>query len=313
MTTKYQLGRHISISKGVYNGISTTYDYTKQDGTNMNAFQIFCKAPQRAGVSKISATEAQKVKEYIKKNKIYLCAHSGYIFNVSTDINTRTSRDKNGNNEYYGVNMVVDDIKTIGKCGGSGAIIHVGKHTKQTYEKGLENMIRFIFRTLELTAKEKACLILETSTGQGTEICVTIEQMADFYKDFKKYCKDKGRSELIKKLRFCIDTCHIFNAGYDISTKKGATDYIKQFDMGIGWDLVEVIHLNDSKNKCGAKLDRHENIGQGYLTTKGDSKPEGLITFLKHCKKTKKPIILETPAVKQGKSDEYKIIHEWLK
>ena len=301
----YHLGKHSSISKGVHSTMKSTFDKSQEDKSLINAFQIFTKAPQRATKSKITDLEASKVKTWLKSNNVYLCAHSGYIFNLCSDIDTDDGK------EHYGVEMVVDDMKTIDKMGGGGAVIHVGKHKTMAYEDGELLMLLFIVRILELTKDCKANLILETSTGQGTEMCVKVEQMGSFYKRFLKYCDDNNKKTLKKKLKFCIDTCHIFNAGYDISTTKGANDYIKLFDKHIGWNNVVLIHLNDSKNKCGAKLDRHENIGEGFITDKGKD-TSGFATFIKHCAKTNKPMILETPNVKKGKLDEFILLHKLL-
>ncbi len=128
-------------------------------------------------------------------------------------------------------------------------------------------------------------ILLETSTGQGTEMCYKLEDLAHFYRKFSS----NDNKELKSRIKLCIDTCHIFSAGYNIRDTNGVRNYLEAFDELIGIKYVRLIHLNDSRVDLGDKKDRHANIGKGYIGY------TGLKLMFEYFKKLDVPIILETP------------------
>ena len=129
-------------------------------------------------------------------------------------------------------------------------------------------------------------IILETAAGQGTELGYDLEEFAALYNSFS----DKYKS----RIKICIDTCHVFVAGYDLSSKKMVKAFFTKFNKLIGVKHVVLLHLNDSKPELGKRVDRHENIGKGKIGL------TGLTEVIKYAKKKGIPMILETPAVKKS-------------
>ena len=126
-------------------------------------------------------------------------------------------------------------------------------------------------------------IILETSTGQGTELLSNLDEFADFY---NKFTDDEKNY-----LKICIDTCHVFSAGYSLKSKTDVQKYIKIVEKYIGWNNVILIHLNDSKKDCGCGVDRHENLCKGCIGKDDDS---GFKFFVKHCINKNIPIPLSS-------------------
>lgn len=289
------IGRHIALTKDFYTSVSSHYETHKSYGGKTNAFQMFLKSPQKFSFSKLTDEDALKTNEYIKTNDIYLVSHSAYICNIGKPLDLNS----------FQIKMIVDDIKTIEKLGGSGTVIHVGKACELSQDECVKNMVEFTKKVIDQTPDNKSYFILETAAGQGTEACVTLEAMAEYHKLIpEKYHP---------RLRYCIDTCHIFAAGYDIRTEKGAVDYINKFDNLIGWNFVELIHFNDSKKELGCKKDRHENIGEGFISKdiSTTDKHSGLQTFAIIAKQTNKSIILETPCGGKDAFDEIQKVISW--
>lgn len=304
-----KIGRHVSLSKDFHSSISFHYETHKSYGGKTNAFQMFMKSPQKFSLSKLTDADATKSKDYVITNNIYLVSHSAYICNIGKPLDLNS----------YQIKMIVDDIKTIERIGGVGTVVHVGKACEISQEECLSNMVKFTTQVIDATPDNKAFFILETAAGQGTEACVTLEALAEYHK-----CIPKAYHS---RLRYCIDTCHIFAAGYDIRTEKGALEYINKFDDLIGWNFVELIHFNDSKRDLGSKKDRHENIGEGFImkdyvaTLASPSAPEsktprphsGLETFAIIATQTDKAIVLETPCGGKDAFDEIQRVFKWIK
>ena len=139
-------------------------------------------------------------------------------------------------------------------------------------------------------------ILIETGAGQGTQICTTIKEIAKFYKKFNKLPKDYR-----DRIGLCFDTCHMFASGYDLTTPDKIDQLINQWDELIGWENVKLIHLNDSKNPLGSKVDRHASIGSGQIGK------EGLGYFYQQMYLRKIPVVLETPSEKHKQELNYLI------
>ena len=155
-------------------------------------------------------------------------------------------------------------------------------------------------KILEESAKKAphSIFILETAAGAGTECCKKLEQLAEF--------RDKFTKDEKKRIRFCLDTCHMFSAGYDYRTEKQVVQFEKEVESTIKWKNVELLHFNDSKAKHGSGVDRHESIGEGYI---GNT---GLREIAKIACKKGIPMILETPKDKVEKlKKEIDMVSSW--
>ena len=246
--------------------------------TKTRSFQLFLKSPQSSLSTKVKLNDKdkEKCKELVNERKLKVVNHSSYMINFARPL----SQNKNT------ITAVIDDLVNINAIGGIGSIIHVGKcveSQKITCEQGTKNMRTNMEKVIDYIISQKldANLILETGAGQGTELFTKMEDLGAFYHSFSKKYKEH--------LRICIDTCHVFSAGYDLGTKKKVNEFIDLIQKHIKWNNVELIHLNDSKTKLGSRVDRHENLGEGNIPILG------LKYFIKFCKEKEIPIILETP------------------
>ena len=182
----------------------------------------------------------------------------------------------------WATKVLVSDLILADRIGAFGVVIHLGSRLNLTKKKAFSNFYKNIKTVIE-SCKTHAKIILETSCGSGSQIASKVEELSELYNLFSK--DDK------KRLRFCIDTCHIFVAGYPIHTIPGIKEYFKQFNKLIGLSKVSLVHLNDSKTQLGKHADRHENIGKGYIFKK-NYKP---LCYLLALLEKKIPIVLETP------------------
>jgi deoxyribonuclease-4 len=180
----------------------------------------------------------------------------------------------------------MNDLIYAEKVGAIGSIFHVGKHLKQSVQEGIEIMYDFISTVITELQKinSKSIYILETCAAQGSELLSNLEDFGKFYHRFNDTQKEN--------LKICIDTCHVFAAGYSLKSENDAITFIEIVQENIGWNNIAVIHLNDSKKDVGCCVDRHENLCMGCI---GQDDENGLKTIVNHCYSLKIPLILETP------------------
>ncbi|ARF10557.1 apurinic endonuclease [Hokovirus HKV1] len=233
---------------------------------NNELFQIF-KIPNK------QIKNFDIFKKYMKINKIKLYIHGSYTINIAED----------WINNYSGTRLI-EEINFANKVKASGLVIHLGKSKNLTESNALNNMLSTLLLAHNKTKNNKhnVPILLETPAGQGSEMCYNLEKFADFYKKISKI------SDLSNRIKICVDTCHIFSAGYDLRTSRLVKKYFKKFDELIGIKNIYLIHLNDSKVPLGQRVDRHEILGKGYIGI------IGLKTVYKLCKHYNIPIVIET-------------------
>ena len=271
------IGYHVTIvNKSFQKTIKIAYE--KSD---IKSFQLFCRNPRSSRNVKYNLEEADKCKQYIEDNSLFLVTHGGYIINTS-------------NNENFDekVDSIMNEMIYSEKIGAIGTVYHVGKYVKLEPEIAIENMYNFISKVIDKLQEENSKLyyILETSSNSGTELLSNIEDLGNFYERFSNKQKEN--------FKICLDTCHVFSAGYQIDDKEECKNFINLVEKSIGWNNICVVHLNDCKKKCGCCADRHENIGKGFISKESF---EGMKLLINHCLKKNIPMILETP------HDEYNI------
>ena len=241
-----------------------------------NLIQIFLTLPGNSKTKERSDKELNDFSQYLTINNMKVVVHSSYMHNIAKDWDEYSWWLKNLETEI----QYCHKIKSI------GLVLHFGKQLDLTIEETYNNMYTSLIYIHNKTINYKNIKIfLETSTGQGSEVCYKLEDLAHF---FRKFSKNENK-DIKNRFRICIDTCHIFSAGYNIKTKTDIKRYLEAFEELIGLRYVGLIHLNDSKAKMGEQIDRHNNIGKGYIGL------EGLKCFYDYFKKLNVPIILETP------------------
>ena len=289
-----KLGFHVSLlKKSVYESIM--YSHSLFD---INAFQLFLKNPKQKTKINFKESEYINSKTYIEENSLFLVSHSPYVINIASS-DESVIQD---NLEY-----VINEIDAISRLGGKGSVYHVGKSVRLTKAEGFNYMSNFIKMVIDQLIYQNinGYFILETGAGCGTELCTKIEDLGAMYYTLSDEQKEK--------IMFCIDTCHIFSAGYAINTTEGAQQFIDLFEEHIGWHKVICIHFNDSKTECGSCVDRHDNFGIGHISRE---ETDGIIHLLKYINELEIPLILETPVddrnMIKNRIDEINLIKQWL-
>jgi deoxyribonuclease-4 len=258
------LGAHVSASGGIINAL------TEAQELDCGVIQIFTTNSNRWQGKKISEGE---IKDFLKRKKelnIEVVSHDSYLINLaSPNIELRIKSIKAFKDEILRCQSL--EIKYL--------VMHPGSHVGVGEGVGLKNIIDSLNDVLK-NDKSEVKIILETTAGQGSNLGYKFEQLAEI------------RNGIAKKERigFCLDTCHIFTAGYDLRSVEKYDKVINEFERVLGLKNLYVIHLNDSKKDLGTKVDRHENIGKGFL----GKEVFGFILNDKRLEKVYK--ILETPA-----------------
>jgi len=225
--------------------------------------------------SKLSLEEIKQIKSIIKDyEEIYV--HASYQINMGADLIPSESDLYN-----TGIEIFLNEITLSKKIDAKGIVVHLGKNVKNSYDPIhiYNNMVKFIIELFKKLGSKKIKLdiLLETPAGQGGEMCWNLNEFVEFITKFKSL-------PFYSQLGVCIDTCHIFQAGYDLNNSKIIKKVHKIFEPIK--DKIKLIHLNDSYHQVGARIDRHEQIGRGQIQT------DKLIEFIfpyKHI-----PMILET-------------------
>lgn len=237
---------------------------------NANTFMLYTGAPQNTKRKAISELNIEKAWEYMQSHGIEeFVVHAPYIINLANSVNEDTYR--------IGVEFLALEIQRTIAMGSHILILHPGSHVGAGVDIGIDRIAQGLN---EVLTREQDCLIaLETMSGKGSEIGRSFEELAAIF--------DKVRYN--DKLRVCMDTCHLNDAGYDVVNH--FDDMIDQFDKLIGKEQIALFHINDSKNERGAAKDRHANIGDGTIGT------EALRYIVHHPDFMQLPKILETPYV----------------
>jgi len=258
--------------------IDSVDDIYKSGG---NFVQIFIK--------NYNKDELLKFKDYLNENSMKCVIHSSYTINIA----------KNWDKYSWWMKELEIELETAYELGALGIVIHFGKQLELSKEEAYNNMFSAIIYLINKTKKyEDIKILLETTAGQGTEMCHNIDDLVYFFNKFK-LCNNK---HIKKRIKICLDTCHIFAAGYDIKTKYKIKHYLQMFEELIGIKYIQLIHLNDSKCDLGCRTDRHANIGNGYIGS------EALSIIFNYFKKYNIPVILETPD--KGYKTEIKLLSD---
>jgi len=224
--------------------------------------------------------------QLFKNNKILNKKNKNEIENKVVHASYSINLANNWDDYSWWIDLFIDEILYSAEINAMFIVIHLGKRLKLTKEETLNNMFTSLLHVHNKTKKaNNVKILIETSAGQGTETCFLLEDLAYFYKKISKH----ENIEFKNRFGICLDTCHIFAAGYDISNSKNIKHFLNKFNKLIGIEHIKLIHLNDSKYKVGSMIDRHENIGIGYIGKKA------LLCIAKFFIKKNIPIILETP------------------
>lgn len=234
------LGAHMKTSKGVGNALRDGF------AIGAEAVQVFTSSPQMWRQSSVTPEKVADYKKAVGETGItQVISHDSYLVNLCApepDIRQKS------------LETLKQEILRCALYGIPYVVSHMGAHKGQGEEAGIEVIVEAAKEILEETPEE-VILLMETTAGSGSALGATFEQLA-------AVLEGAGRPD---RLGVCVDTCHIFVAGYDIRTRDGYEMVFEHFDNTIGLDRLRAFHLNDSKKGLGSHVDRHENIGEGTL------------------------------------------------
>lgn len=282
---------HIGYHESTSNGLEGLGIEALEVGADTFAF--FTRNP-RCGKSKdIDPSDAEKLVKIMKDNNFAPpVAHAPYTMNpCSADEGLR----------QYALEMMIDDFLRLEYTPGSLYNFHPGSHTGQGAETGIDLTSSMISNAIKEAEKKigkapSTTLLIETMAGKGSEIGRTFEEVRAIIDK----AEEKFGSSLKGRLGVCLDTCHIWDGGYDIVNDLDGV--VTQFDKIIGLDRLKAIHLNDSMNDLGAHKDRHEKIGEGHIGF------EALKRVTVHSALKDLPFILETPNDQAGYKKEIEML-----
>lgn len=259
------LGSHMSIAGGIYRAVE------RADAVGATALQVFTKNASRWNAPPLSDEDAANYKTALSKSRVRaVVSHDSYLINLcATDPSILgKSRD-----------ALVDEILRCQKLGIPMLNFHPGAHMGAGERAGIGGIVRSLDMVHRKTEGSGVYSVVETTAGQGTVLGSRFEQIAAIIRGVE----DPSR------MGVCIDTCHVFAAGYDIRGTRAYEDTMREFGDVVGLERLMVIHVNDSKNPLGSRIDRHAHIGEGEIGV------EGFRNIMNDDRLTGIPKILETP------------------
>jgi len=270
------IGCHLSASKG--------YQHMGKEALSIgaNTFQYFSRNPRGSKAKKIDEEDIDALLDIIKEYQFaVLLAHAPYTMNAcSGDEGIRKLAH----------DMMADDLARMEYLPGNLYNFHPGSHVGQGTEAGISFISEFLNQILK--PEQKTIVLLETMAGKGSEVGGSFEELREIL---------NGVS-LSDKMGVCLDTCHIYDAGYDIVNDLEGV--LERFDKIIGLDKLYAIHLNDSLNPFASHKDRHAKIGRGSIGL------DAIVNVINHPKLRSLPFYLETPNELPGYAEEIRILRE---
>lgn len=272
----FTIGAHVSIAKGFKKAARISVDI------GANTFQFFSRNPRGGNAKEFNEKDMVAFQDIREKNNFgKLLAHAPYTMNLAA---------ANEDTYEFAKMVIKEDVKRMDSIGVEYICFHPGSHVGSGVEEGTRKIIEGLNQAI--TGDENITVLLETMSGKGTEIGRSFEEL-------KAIIDGVEHNE---RIGVCMDTCHIFSAGYDIvNDLDGVLD---EFDRVIGLDRLKTIHLNDSMMPFGKNKDRHAGIGEGEIGMKA------LLEVVNHPKLREIPFFLETPYDDEGHGREIAMLKE---
>lgn len=258
-----RLGTHVSIAGGLDKAFS------RGEQVGCTAIQIFTKNASRWKAKELQQDQIDAFKEARLKSSIdFVAAHDSYLINLASP-----EPDK----RHRALSAFIDEVERCAALGIEYLVMHPGAHMGNGIDNGLM-LLTDSFRTIFSEVPAGVTVLLENTAGQGTCLGDHFEHLATVIEKVPE--GDFG---------ICLDTCHAFAAGYDLSTTEGYQATMDEFDRLIGLDRLQLIHANDCKKPLGSRVDRHQHIGQGEMGS------EGFAALMQDRRLRRVPKIIELP------------------
>ena len=285
------IGNHVSVTAG--------YEAMGREELTLggNTFAFFPRNPRGGRSKPVKPEDIEALKVLLEENGFgRLVVHGAYTMNLCS-----SREDVRGNS----IEMMRDDLILLQDLPGNYYNFHPGSHTGQGIETGTDQIAHALASIIEQVVGSTGRpianrILLETMSGKGSEVGGRFEDLKIIIDKFL----DIAGAERSKDIGVCLDTCHIWDGGYDI--KDDLDGVLAEFDRVIGLGYLHAVHLNDSKNKCGSHKDRHEKLGEGTLGN------DALKRVVRHPLLQDKPFILETPNDDEGYRKEIAAVKSWI-
>ena len=248
-------------------GVKRAVDKAEEIGAD--ALQLFVQSPRAWRFPEHHPAELERFRTRRDEAELgAVLVHSLYLVNLATT-----------NKEIYGksVATVCSTVKTACAIEADGVVLHVGSHLGAGFEAGLERAVPALEQALELCS-ERTWLLLENSAGAGGTVGRSVEELAVLVDRLGRH----------PRLGICLDSCHLFVSGYDVTDRGVLDGLLEDVDAAVGLDRLRALHVNDSKAPLGSNRDRHANVGEGVIG-------ERLGVFLAHPRLQGLPALLEVP------------------
>ncbi len=268
------LGAHMSIAGGLHKA------FDRISRVKGEALQVFSKNQRQWRVPPLTDVE---ISDFLAAWNMWgkgpVAAHDSYLINLANPDENKANR---------AVGAFTEEIIRADRLSIPYLVMHPGSHVGAGIGTGLEHLTGNLDRAFDqATEAQTVMVLLETTAGQGTGLGASFAELA--------YVLEHSRYQ--ERLGVCLDTCHVFAAGYDIRTKAGYDKTFAAFDKSIGLEHLRFFHINDSKKELGSRVDRHEHIGKGKIGMAGFRLLLNDPRFANH------PMVLETPKEKDLKAD----------
>jgi len=235
------LGAHMSISGGLEKAL------LRGEACGCQVIQIFTRNPNQWGCSPLSSKEIDAFHAArIQTSIMPVAAHDSYLINLASP---------HPENRRRSLEALQDELARTDRLGIPCVVIHPGAHMGEGEHKGIRRIAEGLNRIFDHDSHLRVHILLETTAGQGTSLGYRFEHLAEIIR----------QTESQERLGVCLDTCHIFAAGYDIRTRPAYLKTMRRFDAILGIQHLHLIHLNDSKRDLGSRVDRHAHIGKGCI------------------------------------------------
>jgi deoxyribonuclease-4 len=259
-----RIGVHVSIAGNIYESVD------RASALGCDTMQIFSRNPRGWLASSLSESDAAEFIRRRKKKGIFpVAVHIPYLINLATPDDRLYEKS---------IEAYIEDVRRADALRAEYFVTHLGSHTESGEENGIRRFSGAINEIIK-KANPKTMILLETTAGSGSWLGYSFEQIREIL--------DRIRPN--GNIGICLDTAHVFEAGYDIRTAGGLEDTLKQFDKLIGLGRIKVVHFNDSVTPLGSRADRHEHIGKGKIGL------AALARVINHPKLQGAAFIMETP------------------
>jgi len=262
------LGVHVSIAGKLSHAIDRASEL------HCSTMQIFSRSPRGWKAGPMDPVEVERFRQGREKTKVSpLTIHASYLINLASTDDVLFEKS---------ISALEEELERGDQLGADYLVVHVGSNAQAGMKFGIARVVEAL--KLVKTSSVQTRLLLENTAGERGDIGSKMDELAEILSHL-------GRDQ---NIGLCLDTCHAFASGYDISHRKGVEAWANEIESTVGLDRVKLLHVNDSKKGLGCRVDRHEHIGQGKIGL------EGFKAIVRHPHLRQIPMILETPKEQPG-------------